>query len=461
LTGSTVELGNAAELTGGTLTTAGTGQIRALSGASVLLRNLTNAGALGLVNTAVVTLEGTLTNTGNVQLNSTGAATQLRVTGNVSLTGGGTVTLGTGSATGNRIVGVAAAHRLTNVNNTIQGRGLLGNATMGLTNEAQGTILANNSSTLDITPSAAGFTNHGTLQADAGSTLRITNANFTNFAGTTLTGGIYNVAGTFRFSGANIATNAAKIVLDGPTSQILNHTNGANALANFATNALAGDFTIQNGRNLTTAAAFSNAGKVTIGTGTTFMVGPIGAHTYTQTTGETTVEGTLKAGTVDLLGGILKGSGTVIGTINNSGAINPGSSPGVLHITGDYNQSGVLRIEIADVSLFDQLDITGQAQLLIGSTLDIDPLGTFVPQVGQTFRILSAASRSGTFTNILDEDLGGGFFFNVVYDATGVTLQVQQTQTPIPEPSTYLMVLSGVLGLAWYRYRARSRFVRR
>ncbi len=65
-------------------------------------------------------------------------------------------------------------------------------------------------------------------------------------------------------------TNAATIVLDSAGSAILNESTNGDALVNFATNTAAGSFTIQNGRNFTTAGAFSNAGVVRVGASSTF-----------------------------------------------------------------------------------------------------------------------------------------------------------------------------------------------
>ncbi len=61
-----------------------------------------------------------------------------------------------------------------------------------------------------------GFSNSGTVNVDAG-TLALTGG-LSNFSGTTLTGGSYAVTGPgiLEFTGANIVTNAASIILDGP-----------------------------------------------------------------------------------------------------------------------------------------------------------------------------------------------------------------------------------------------------
>ena len=102
----------------------------------------------------------------------------------------------------------------------------------------------------------------------------------TNFTTpTTLTGGTYNVySGTMQLPG-NVNTNAATILLDGATGapSLLNGS-GTNALANFATNEAAGNFTIQNGVSVTTASSdFDNAGTINLLPGTLIVEG-----NYTQ-----------------------------------------------------------------------------------------------------------------------------------------------------------------------------------
>jgi hypothetical protein len=127
----------------------------------------------------------------------------------------------------------------------------------------------------------------------------------------TLTGGTFEVIGnsTLRFTGANIVTNAATLLLDGAGSALLNATNNANALANFTNNAAAGSFTIRNGRNFTSAGAFSNAGIVQVGTGSTF-------------TGGASV-GNLAGAQLQMAGGSFAGPALVnAGSVNGFGNVN-------------------------------------------------------------------------------------------------------------------------------------------
>src|SRR5262249_25628477 len=77
----------------------------------------------------------------------------------------------------------------------------------GLTN------FATNKGTFAITSgfnfaTAGNFTNNGTLTVGDSTSKFDVNGNLTNFSGTTLTGGTYNVTGTLQFNGANIVTNA-------------------------------------------------------------------------------------------------------------------------------------------------------------------------------------------------------------------------------------------------------------
>src|SRR5205823_7798944 len=118
------------------------------------------------------------------------------------------------------------------------------------------------------------FTNQGTLKKSAGTgtaNISITHSNaglvqvssgilsfsgsFANFSNGTLSGGIYVVHTTLQFTNANIQTNGASVVLDGPNAVIVDQS-GGNGLAHLATNAVAATFSIQNGANLITAASF-------------------------------------------------------------------------------------------------------------------------------------------------------------------------------------------------------------
>jgi formylmethanofuran dehydrogenase subunit C len=151
--------------------------------------------------------------------------------------------------------------------------------------------------TVNLSGTSPSFINNGAINIASGRTFTISGGVLANFNNGTLSGGTYNIAGTFKFPNAAITTNAATIVLDGTGAQIVNQT-GVDALTNFATNAAAGSFTVQNGRNFTTAAAvaFSNAGTLAIGAGSTFNVsGNLSNFAGATLTGGTyVIDGTLQ-----------------------------------------------------------------------------------------------------------------------------------------------------------------------
>jgi hypothetical protein len=429
LNGSTVLLEGTID--GGTLATKGTGTIQA-NGGSLLngtTSTVTNTGAITLSSTQGLYLEGTIKNTGTITLNGS----CLGLEGATTLTGSGKVTLNSNAC----FLAFSQSYTLTN-QSTIQGSGSIGDSNpMQIINS--GSIIANQPATLNIYAASTGFTNNGILTVNAGSTLNIPNY-FTNLSDGTLTGGTYQVTGTLQLPG-DITTNAGNITLTGALSQILDQSS-QNALASLATNAAKGSFTLAGDQNLTTSGTFSNAGTLTISHGSTFTVGKSGS--YSQTSGKTTVDGTLTTsstasfpgGSVFLVsGGSIKiNSGSVFGNggnlsanVTSNGTITPADSStqtGTLTVTGSYTQGakGALDINLVGASQFNQLSVTGKASL--GGTLNIGLLGGFVPAIGSTFKVLTATSVSGTFATVNGTAINASEHFTVQYNSNNVSLEV-------------------------------------
>ena len=157
------------------------------------MANLTNSGAVTINDNTTLNLVGTITNSGTLTLNSLGNTTSLVIQGDVTLDGGGTVTLS--NAPQNRILGAANTDRLTNSDNTIQGSGNIGANLMALTNN--GTIIANvsNALTIDVF-GATNFTTAGTVTVNVGRTLTMGSGDiFTQTAGVTTVNGTLNTSG--------------------------------------------------------------------------------------------------------------------------------------------------------------------------------------------------------------------------------------------------------------------------
>ena len=177
-TGSVVNL-SAAEITGGTLKTLGSGVIEtAANDRSSVLDGEASAleitGQIDVTTNAWLTVEGVIHDTGVIALQSTGYDTRLIAGANTTLVGGGHITL-TDNAN-NSIIGAAAATRLINVNDTISGAGNLGDGQLTLFNDANGVIDASGTNNaLIIDTGAVTVTNDGVIEATGAGGLEIAN----------------------------------------------------------------------------------------------------------------------------------------------------------------------------------------------------------------------------------------------------------------------------------------------
>jgi hypothetical protein len=153
---------------------------------------------------------------------------------------------------------------------------------------------------------------------------------------------------------------------------------------------------------------------------------------WTQTGGSTQVDGVLdvNSGIVDLQEGTLAGSGRVETNVANTGTgtVAPGNSTDTLSIVGTYNQgaNATLAIELGGYASgeYDLLSVSGAATL--GGTVTVTLVNGFVPEPGDTFIVLKAASRSG------------------VPNVVAVNFPPYLTVTPLPGTSSFGVVVSGV-----------------
>jgi hypothetical protein len=244
----------------------------------------------------------------------------------------------------------------------------------------------------------------------------------------TLTGVENN--GTFRITGPGNASFVGNRTLTNDGSFHIAGTGGFRNLQNPVVNRATGTITVD--RSAGTGSDWTNSGALNIASGQTLRFDGGGSGpTFTQAAGTTTVGGILNAGqaTFTQTGGTMRGTGTIqldsSGTYTNSGGIvSPGTSPGILTITGNYTQGagGTLATEISGTtpgSGHDRLAVSGTANL--NGTLAIST-PDFTPSAGQTFDVLTAGSRTGTFSSVT-----GAGAFSVEHLATGVRLSTLDT----------------------------------
>ena len=167
-----------------------------------------------LTDSDLTQLEGTITNNGTI----TNPNNTLQVTGgDVTLTGGGTVTMSS-DAFFNESTGGLTLH---NVNNLIEGSGQLGQNGLALDNQSGGTVNANVSGQTLTLNGGGAVTNAGLLTATGGGIMTIDNnvtntgANITANGGTvnlqnanTVTGGTLNTSGGGVMNGQNVTPGA-------------------------------------------------------------------------------------------------------------------------------------------------------------------------------------------------------------------------------------------------------------
>ena len=200
---------------------------------------------------------------------------------------------------------------------------------------------------------------------------------------------------------------------------------------------------------MTTNGTFTNSGNVAVAAGAT-----LNAANYVQLAGLTTLDGgTLDPAAVSLSGGVLAGTGTVIGNITNDVG-NDSTHPGTLSEIGNYiqNVDGTLSESIASALVNGMFDITGNASL--SGTLHINLLGGFTPFQGELFTLmtLTGGIETGVFSGITGSDANDWI---VLYGGNKVELKFGTSA--VPEPSTWAMLLIGFAGLGFMAYRRKSK----
>jgi phage baseplate assembly protein gpV len=154
---------------------------------------------------------------------------------------------------------------------------------------------------------------------------------------------------------------------------------------------------------------------------------------FTQTAGALTLNGgtVTAAAPLSIQGGTFRGIGATLVGLTSAGTTSPGLSPGILGTTGSWSQSsaGTLAVELGGTTpgaQHDRFDVSGTAS--IDGTLTATFVGGYAPVTGDTFTILTAGTRSGTFASTTLPSLGPGQFWNVLYKPTSVELKI----VPLP-----------------------------
>ncbi len=131
---------------------------------------------------------------------------------------------------------------------------------------------------------------------------------------------------------------------------------------------------------------------------------------------------------------------TVIGDVSN-GRIAPGNSTGDFAIEGDLQGPGTIAFELAGTAAYDQLLVSGSANL--GDVLEIDLINGFTPALSDYFQLLTFDTLidSGLTFELTCEPLQAGLSWDTTHLATTGAISVA------PEPTTWLLAALGSLAL--------------
>ncbi len=434
---STVYLENGAKVTTTTgLTTASGSQLLldyGYGGGSSLTvgGTLTNGGNVyigyaGITSGDTVTANG-LANTGTINLNGAGAsqasllvhsAAPGVLTGAYSLTDNSRISFDSGTVTE---LGASASLTLNGANAVVTS----GGATT--TNSALTTFgVMDASSQLNLANGASVATTTG-LTTASGSSLLIDY--YTGTGGSSLT-----VGGTL--------TNAGSVYIGG-SGNTSSETLTASGLANTGAIALIGGSASQ--ASLVVNGAAGNSGTVNIGADSLLHV--TGGNAYTQTDGQTNVDGTLSAATVNNNGGVIQGNGTVNGAVNNSATLAGGYytyQTGALAINGGLTNTSAGTVQTliqgTGAGQTSVVNVATGSVALQGGTLNAATSG-FSFGLGQSFTVatFTPGSLTGVFSTLASgsatgdgasADLGGGLTLIADYNDHAGNIQLQVVATP-------------------------------
>lgn len=119
----------------------------------------------------------------------------------------------------------------------------------------------------------------------------------------------------------------------------------------------------------------------------------------TVQSGTLQVNGTLTAPSFAIMsGGLLGGTGTIVGNVTNSGTIAPGNSIGTLNVIGNvaFATGSTYEVEVDPSGQNDKIGASGTATINGGMVKVLAATGTYAPNT--TYTILTAnGGRTGTF----------------------------------------------------------------
>jgi T5SS/PEP-CTERM-associated repeat protein len=461
-----------------TFTTAGTANI----GGSTATAVATSA-ILNVADGATVSLNGATNLRTNAQVNLTGGTLNVNT---VNVTNGaavdwqaGTVNFANGSAvTASLLDTLLAGTHTLGADRTLSATA--GAISLTSTLIVSGGSIAAPTINLNANMDINGFSNvaaGATMTIQAGRTIQLGNfstlgaaTSITNNGGTlVLTGPFANVTGPFinssgyvrgigRFSGGLNNSAGGTLRLEAGDHLIIDQTSRTNAgtielaggtieytqwLNNQASGVITGRGVFRGRSANPGGTGLNNQGVLSFSAGITDIFGDVNntgtgmiiaaggsVVTFYDDVINNGVEIRTNTGSRSVFFGDVTGAGpfTGGGDVELNGDLKPGNSPANLSFGGNLfiSPTAGLDIELAGTTKgagYDALTVGGT--LSLSGDLTVSLINNFVPQSGQWFEIITAAGGiDGTFTNEQLPALGGGLYFDLLYEPTAVKLNV-------------------------------------
>ncbi|MBI1370019.1 MAG: choice-of-anchor D domain-containing protein [Planctomycetes bacterium] len=408
---SLVQVLNGAVVSGGNLSTSGSGSIDLFTGSTTKNLTITAGSLVRINNNQIPTLSGTITNNGTLQLNSIGNATDIVVDTALTLDGSGMVVMG--GNINNRIRGTGTL--INSATHTIKGGGQIGLNQIDVVNHG---VVEANAALLSFDPLAS-VTNDGTLRASAGGTLEFQSGAYINTAGTILAqdASLVQIKGGAVVSNGNLSSTGSGAIDLFSGSGLQNVTLTAGSLmriGNAQSTVYTGTFT-NNGtfqiNSLGNATDFVLNGDVLLTGNGNFAISS-NVNNRVRGTGTLTVDTNAKISGGGQLGANeigITNKNLIVADAGNTMTINP-SAAGLLN-NGTLRATTAGVLQLTDGTFTNNGDIEAQdmsvVNLLTGTTIvggNLKTSGTGEIRITQNFVTLESTTLTSGSNLVINND---------------------------------------------------------